>query len=95
MRISFTDEVEGGRVLDPIGRIKAASHWHATGAEMQAGNWHEKALEALKRFAEECEADAIIDVKYEIDAGTPSEVPGISLERVAVSGIAVKLSRAA
>ena len=29
MRISSTDVIEGGRVLYTIGKIKAASAWHA------------------------------------------------------------------
>jgi uncharacterized protein YbjQ (UPF0145 family) len=93
MRISFTDEIEDGRVVvRAIGRIKAASAWHASGAKPESGDWKTIALRNLIRTAEDFEADAIIRVDYEVDGVEASDLAPVSLERVAATGIAVKLS---
>ncbi len=95
MRISSTDSIDGDRVLYPIGKIKAASAWHAAPAESHQGNWREMALRELIQRAEDVDADAIIDVNYEVDRVVPAEQTGVSLRRVLATGIAVKLAVAA
>jgi uncharacterized protein YbjQ (UPF0145 family) len=92
MRISFTDEIEDGQVVYSIGRIKAATAWHASGAQPESGDWKDIALRALIRKAEDFEADAIIGVDYEVD-GVQSDLAPVPLQRVAATGIAVKLKR--
>lgn len=94
MRISSTDAIDGGRVLYPIGKIKAASAWHAANGSL-IGNWRELALRELIRRAEDVDADAIIGVDYEIDGVVPIEELGVALNRILATGIAVKLSCAA
>ena len=95
MRISSTDAIEGGRVLYAIGKIKAASAWHAeNGAPLQA-NWRELILRELIRSAEDVDADAIIGVDYETDGVVPVEATGVQLKRILATGLAVKLSCAA
>ena len=94
MRISSTDAIDGGRVLYPIGKIKAASAWHAANGSL-TGNWRELALRELIRRAEDVDADAIIGVDYEIDGVVPIEELGVALNRILATGIAVKLSCAA
>jgi hypothetical protein len=93
MRISFTDEIEDGQVVYAIGRIKAATVWHASGAQPESGDWKAIALRELIRKAEDFEADAIIGVDYEVDGVQSADLAPVTLQRVAATGIAVKLSR--
>jgi hypothetical protein len=95
MRISTTDAIEGGRVLYPIGKIEAASAWHATGTIPQPGNWRERVLQDLIRRAEDIDADAIIGVDYGVDPVGTRDESGVKLQRILATGIAVKLSVAA
>jgi uncharacterized protein YbjQ (UPF0145 family) len=88
MRTSVTKEIEGGRVLSAIGKIEAASTWHA--AQTQGHDWRADALRALVRRAEDFDADAIVGLEYEVDGVVPTEF-GVALERVRAKGIAVKL----
>ena len=95
MRISATDSIDGGRIAYPIGRIKAASSWHAAAqSDEYQTDWRELALRELIRRAEDVDADAIIDVNYEIDGVMPVE-GFINLSRVLATGTAVKLGVAA
>ena len=57
MRISATDSIDGGRIVYPIGKIKAASGWHAAQLDAHQGDWRELALRELIRRAEEVDAD--------------------------------------
>ena len=95
MRISSTDVVEGGRVLYAIGKIKAASAWHAANGAPLQDNWRELVLSELIRRAEDIDADAIIAFGYETDGIVPVEETGVQLKRILATGIAVKLSCAA
>lgn len=93
MRISFTDEIDGGRVVQAIGRIKAATVWHASGTKPACGDWKVLALRELVRKAEDFEADAIIGVGYEVDGVESADLAPLPLQRVAATGLAVKLAR--
>lgn len=95
MRISSTDAIEGKRVLHTIGKIKAASAWHAAIGGLLQDNWREIILRDLVRNAEEFDADAIIGVDYETDGLVPMDESGVKLTRILATGIAVKLSCAA
>ena len=95
MRISSTDVIEGGRVLYAIGKIKAASAWHAANGAPLQDNWRELVLSELIRRAEDIDADAIIGLDYETDGIVPVEETGVQLKRILATGIAVKLSCAA
>jgi uncharacterized protein YbjQ (UPF0145 family) len=92
MRISFTDEVEGGRVLYSIGRVQAASPWRGAQAEIGSDALKHAALQALIETAEEVDADAIIGVDYAVDGVQHTDLTALDLRRVSVSGIAVKLA---
>jgi hypothetical protein len=94
MRISFTDEIENGHVVHAIGKIKAATAWHACGVKPASGDWQAIALRELIRTAEDFEADAIIGVDYEVDGVESCDLTPVPLQRVAATGIAVKLARA-
>ncbi|WP_026608255.1 heavy metal-binding domain-containing protein [Methylocapsa acidiphila] len=95
MRISSTNDIEGGRVLYKIGKIRAASAWHAATGGVLSEDWRERALRELIRRAEDIDADAIIGVQYETDGVGPIEATGVRLNRVFATGVAVKLSCAA
>ena len=95
MRISSTDVIEGGRVLYAIGKIKAATAWHAANGAPLQDNWRELVLSELIRRAEDIDADAIIGLDYETDDIVPVEETGVQLKRILATGIAVKLSCAA
>jgi uncharacterized protein YbjQ (UPF0145 family) len=94
MKVSFAASLEDGRETTPIGRIKAYARWRAadtpgTEAERQA------AIEALVREAAEYGADAIVDVRFEMDGVKGVDIEGVALERVTVSGLAVRFAKAA
>ena len=92
MLVSSENRVEGVRVVKEIGRISAASSW-AGNADLP--NYRNSALERLIAAARDMEADAIIGVNYELDGVVTNDLAALPLERVQVSGIAVKLARAA
>ena len=95
MLVSEKDAIEGARVLYPIGRIKAASAWHAVGYTPVSNNWRDLILEDLIRRAEDVDADAIIGVDYKVEPVEGRDERGIELERVCATGIAVRLANAA
>ena len=92
MRISFTDEVEGGRVLYSIGRVQAASPWRGANAGIGSDALKNAALQALIETAEEVDADAIIGVDYSVDGVQHTDLTPLELHRVSATGIAVKLA---
>jgi hypothetical protein len=93
MRISFNEQVEGGRVVQSIGRVRATTSWHAPGAPCATGDWQAEALRALVSAAEDFDADAVIDVGYELDDVASMDLARVDLQRVTATGIAVKLAR--
>ena len=95
MLISEKDAIEGARVLYPLGKIRAASSWHAVGYVPTSDNWRERVLQDLIRRAEDIDADAIIGVDYVVEPVEGRDESGIELERVCATGIAVKLANAA
>jgi hypothetical protein len=95
MRISSTDVIEGGRVLYAIGKIKAATAWHAANGAPLQDNWRELVLSELIRRAEDIDADAIISLDYQNDGIVAVEETGVQLKRILATGVAVKLSCAA
>ncbi len=94
MRISFSQEIDGDRIVRSIGRVRAATRWHAAGAPCARGDWQAEALRALVSAAEDFEADAVVGVGYEVDGVSVSDLTGVDLQRIAATGIAVKLARA-
>jgi hypothetical protein len=96
MRISSTGAIEGRRVLYTIGRIKAASAWHAASGTPSQDNWRRDfVLSELIREAEDIDADAIIGLDYETESIMPVSETGVRLKRILATGKAVKLSCAA
>jgi uncharacterized protein YbjQ (UPF0145 family) len=94
MQVSFSSGLDDGRATTAIGRVKAASRWRAAdrpGSEAE----RQAAIEALKREAAEYGADAIVDVRFEVDDVRGVDIGGVALRRVAVTGLAVRFARAA
>lgn len=91
MRTSTTHEIDGGRIGSPIARIEAASNWHAGTDRETTEVWREHALRNLIARAEDVDADAIVDIEFEIDGNVQMIETGVSLARVRVKGTAVKL----
>ncbi|MGO9024159.1 MAG: heavy metal-binding domain-containing protein [Beijerinckiaceae bacterium] len=91
MRTSSTHQIDGGRIGSPIARIEAASNWHAGTTLESTESWREHALRNLILRAEDVDADAIIDVEFQVDGDVRMVETGVSLARVRAKGIAVKL----
>ncbi len=47
------------------------------------------------REAEEYGADAVVDVRFEVDGVKGSDIEGVQLQRVTATGLAVRFARAA
>jgi hypothetical protein len=94
MQVSRTNELENGCSHYSIGRVKASSGWRAVNAPGGEAD-REAALRALIREAEEYGADAIIGLDFEVEGVNRVDFDGARLQRVAATGIAVKISQAA
>ncbi len=95
MQISFTNEVESGRVLYPLGRVQASASWHGAALAADGEEYRKAALAALIEKAREFDADAIIGVDYGFDEVKLADLCAVELRRVSATGIAVKLAKAA
>jgi hypothetical protein len=93
MQVTHTNELEGGRRHYSIGRIKACSVWRAADAPGAEAD-RIAAVRALVREAQEYDADAIIDLGFEVDGVKRIDIDGTPLQRVAATGIAVKFADA-
>jgi uncharacterized protein YbjQ (UPF0145 family) len=94
MIVSSGDRIEGARSLTMLCRIRAATGWHAAERKgLRDGEWKEAALAQLIRHAEDLDADAIIGLDYEIDGASGQDDTGLKLQRVAATGLAVRIGR--
>jgi uncharacterized protein YbjQ (UPF0145 family) len=94
MQISETGQLEDGRQTFVIGRIRAVSAWRGANVERSDAE-HTAALKALVREAEDCGADAIVSVDFEIDGVKGADIEGVALRRVVATGLAVRFAMAA
>lgn len=92
MLVSSEMQFSGVRVLREIGRITAASGWQGKPGD---ADQRERALQRLIEAAKEYDADAIIGVDYAVDGGKQIDLADVPVQRVQVTGIAVKLAKAA
>lgn len=95
MLISSSTGVAGRRILYTIGKIDAASAWHAANDAPHQENWREFVLQELIRKAEDVDADAIICFDCKTDNVILLNETGVPLQRNLATGVAVKLSCAA
>ena len=94
MQVSYIDRLEGGRSYRSIGRIKASSCWRGANAPASAAD-RLAAVRALIREAEDYDADAIVNLDFEVDTVDRADIGGTPLRRFAATGIAVKFDEAA
>jgi uncharacterized protein YbjQ (UPF0145 family) len=94
MQVTYTNDPEGGRGHHSIGRIKAVARWRATNAPAAEAD-RLAAVLALIREAESCDADAIVGLRFEVDAVRSADIDRTPLQRVTATGIAVKFDEAA
>jgi uncharacterized protein YbjQ (UPF0145 family) len=94
MQVSFAGGRDEARPVTAIGRIRATTRWRAA-SEPGAENDRQAAIEALTREAEEYGADAVIDVRFEVDGCKGCEIEGVELRRVTATGLAVRFAQAA
>jgi uncharacterized protein YbjQ (UPF0145 family) len=94
MQMSFASDPQDGRAKSVIGPVKATSRWRAADG-MGSDAERKAAVEALMREAAEYGADAVVDVRFEIDDVTGTDIDGVVLRRVIASGLAVRFAQAA
>jgi hypothetical protein len=94
MYVSFSTGLDDGRPVTAIGRIRAPTRWRAAGDPAVEAD-RQAAVEALTREAEEYGADAVVDVRFEVDRMNCPDVDGVALQRVTATGLAVRFARAA
>jgi uncharacterized protein YbjQ (UPF0145 family) len=94
MQVSFSSGLDDGRETRAIGRVRASARWRAASPPGSDAE-REAVVEALKREAAEYGADAIVDVRFEVDAVSGADIDGVALQRVTVTGMAVRFARAA
>ena len=80
--------------MTAIGRVKATTRWRAA-EEPGTEEERQAAIEALMREAAEYGADAIVDVRFEVDDVKGVDIDGVALQRVTVTGLAVRFAAAA
>lgn len=92
MQVSSDLQVANRQILREIGRVTACAEWQGMGGDARQ---REIALRRLIETAKEFDADAIIGLDYAVDGGKALDLAELPVQRVQVSGIAVKLARAA
>lgn len=94
MQVSSANRLEGGPRHRTIGRITASSRWRAASAPAAEVD-RRAAVQALIRQAEDYDADAIVDLHFEVDRIRRADFDATPLQRIAATGIAVKFDEAA
>jgi uncharacterized protein YbjQ (UPF0145 family) len=93
MQVSFSGALDDGRAHHSLGRVKAVGRWRATREADPEADW-QAVLRALVREAEECGADALVDVNFEVDE-VAGDIDGVRLSRLVAAGAAVRFAAAA
>jgi len=94
MQVSFSDTLDDGRAHSTIGRVKAVGRWRAA-HEPNLATERQAALSALMREAEDYGADALVNVRFEIDDVAGPDIDAVPLRRVVATGSAVRFALAA
>jgi uncharacterized protein YbjQ (UPF0145 family) len=94
MQVSFAAALDDGRRTIAIGRIRATAPWRAaSGSSAEADR--QAAVEALSREAEDYGADALVEVRFEVEGCNGYDFNGVQLQRVTATGLAVRFAQAA
>ncbi len=94
MQLSFSRALPDNRAQAYLGRIKAATGWRR-GEGPISDLEKETALRALRREAEDYDADAIIAIELSIETVSGPDQHGAPLRRVIALGEAIKFKAAA
>jgi uncharacterized protein YbjQ (UPF0145 family) len=73
----------------------AASKRSAAGASRRADSDRSATVQALIREAEAYDADAILGLSFEVDRIRSADLEGTTLERLAATGLAVRIDQEA
>jgi hypothetical protein len=94
MRISTSRDLDKTQTTS-LGKISAVSDWLGAGDNGKNDIARLRALHKLMRVAEDCDADALVDVDYSEEFLARTENPGAApLKRVRAAAVAVKLKTA-
>jgi hypothetical protein len=93
MRIGSSKELNDA-MLKELGEISASSNWRGASDMVDSQLFQLKALHMLMRAAEDCDADALVDVTYSEEVLAKTEHSGAALKRVCATALAVKLKSA-
>ena len=94
MRIGTSKEMDSETVTE-LGAISAVSEWRGATETADESVFRLKALHKLMRVAEDCDADALVDVDYKVERLDRTENPAAApLKRVCATAVAVKLKSA-
>jgi hypothetical protein len=93
MRIGSSKEMDS-KTLTSLGAVSAASEWRGANERTDENVFRLKALHKLMRVAEDCDADALLDVDYSEDVLDRAENPAAPLKRICATAVAVKLKSA-
>jgi hypothetical protein len=94
MRIGNSRDMDKDHAT-PLGKISAVSDWLGAGDPGMSDVARLRALHKLMRVAEDCDADALVDVDYSEEFLQRTENPGaMPLKRVRAAAVAVKLKSA-
>jgi uncharacterized protein YbjQ (UPF0145 family) len=94
MKVSSSNVAEQGRRHQSIGRIQAVTRWRGTTSPVTNAD-RLAAVQALIREADDCDADAIIELRFEVDRVQSADVDATPLQRIAAIGLAVRYADAA
>jgi uncharacterized protein YbjQ (UPF0145 family) len=94
MKVNYVEEVESGRSHHLIGRIQAAANWRSAESPVTEAD-RLAVVRALMREAESYDADAIVEVRFEVDSVRSADIGATTLHRITATGIAVRYDEAA
>ena len=92
MHLSETSHIKGVRMMHPIGRISATSHWFASLDAPAEARERQLALERLMREAQDYEADALIEVEFAKDQIAICDLASRILHRITARAVAVRIA---
>ena len=87
MKVIYAEEPDHRR--RPIGRIRVVANWRG-GMSAVTDKDRERLVEALIREAEDYDADAIVEVRFDVDAVRSADIDARPLRRVVASALAVR-----
>ncbi len=94
MKVSANKVIERGRAHRAIGRIRAAVAWRGGAAALTERD-RSALVQALIREAEDYDADAIVELRFDVDSVRSADIDATPLNRVTATALAVRYAEAA